>query len=263
MKSYLAKLADRATLGNVSPAISMRATPPDPFAEPLTDASPGELTSPIRRRSDSQLPQPEPISRLSPTPTGVLKNEVSKSVVSRLDKTEPEETAAIPIEHKLDPIRGVTRDERQVEERSSLASPDTADQQIDLEAMASLSHDLDRLASVQQDQVGLLKRADEFMADLLTSRSQFNQSRDADHDIPNQQTNSERLQPQTQKSSKRDSPPTRVAEPEPPSLVIGKLTVEVSSPTPPQPQSPITVVHVRNQPRGGVPSSRRFGLGQF
>lgn len=261
MKSYLSKLADRATLGNVPSSIPMRAKPHDLVAEPRSDASQVELTSPTRRPPESQLQQPESISQLSPTPIGVMKHEV-KSVVSQLDNTQPQEITATRIEHSLDPVKALERDERQVEKRSSPTTANVDDKQIDLEAMASLSLDLEQLASVQQDQIGLLKRADEFMADLLTSRSQLNESRDADQSIP-QSTNAERLQPQTDKSSQKHSPPTRVAEPEPPSLVIGKLTVEVSSPASPQPRSPITVVHVRDQARRGVPSSRRFGIGQF
>ncbi len=262
MKSYLAKLADRATLGNVSPSIPMRAKQHDLGSEILTVASPDDFTNPIRHRTDFLSSKSESISQPTPTPAGALPTETSKAEPSTLAKSHPQNISPSIIDLSVPRVIAEPRVNQEMEPSSS-TSPDPTEQSLDHIESASLNLDLERLASVQQDQIGLLRRADEFMADLLTASPLRNHPSEIDDHSPKQQSSAERLQPQTQMPAPKASPSTRVAEPEPPSLVIGKITVEVNSPTLPHTQSsPITVVQVRDQRRGGVPSCRRFGLGQ-
>jgi hypothetical protein len=116
------------------------------------------------------------------------------------------------------------------------------------------------------EQVKLLQKADQFMSELFSRSSKT-------HEQPQQETEKEkavRLEPRVQEPT-----PPRLAQTPPPlntttdsatsSLVIGKLTVEVTPPSAASPPPPQQTVVYRNgrSSMSSVPSSRRFGLGQF
>ena len=121
-------------------------------------------------------------------------------------------------------------------------------------------------AEAQTDQATLLRKADVFMAQILDRQSPSERPQKIDaHD--------ERaviMNPPTVPSSLPAAPTIKPIEgrlkpaPDQPSVVIGRLTVEVVPPPPPPVARP-PMGHARATRRGPntVPSGRRFGLSQF
>jgi hypothetical protein len=132
-------------------------------------------------------------------------------------------------------------------------------------------HDPDQhFADVQREQTMLLRKADAFMNELFEERARFQSGGDLEEESESHQPES--LLPLSQPIENPRLKPAQAAEAtrepdaEQPSLVIGRLTVEVapSVPPPATPRAPIVVV--REAGRGshnGISSSQRFGLGQF
>jgi hypothetical protein len=125
----------------------------------------------------------------------------------------------------------------------------------DVKELDSVSSEEDRdetrLEEIQQEQRQLLRKADLFMERLFNARSASDEERR--RELP-------ALTPPLQ--TRRRIEPDRA----PPSLVIGKLTVEVTPPAPPATapaQQQVVVVREGDGSRSSFHSSRRFGLSQF
>jgi hypothetical protein len=120
---------------------------------------------------------------------------------------------------------------------------------------------------MEDEQSSLLRKADDFMQ-RLTEHLRAPQS--ASEEIVEAGSQSQATIAPRQDAAPRLLP-ARSGEPIPeresarPSLVIGKLTVEILPPAPPSIAPLQQVVVVRDVQRGGsgIHSSRRFGLGQF
>lgn len=127
----------------------------------------------------------------------------------------------------------------------------------------------ERYAEIEREQVSLLRKSDAFMESLLRHRAALTQPHEVEKNEAEARVSTRQEEPVEQKQTRLQPSPEPLT-PEPAadrsSLVIGSLTVEVVPPTLPAPAAPRReVVIVRGAPnvRGSVPSSRRFGLGQF
>jgi len=273
MKSYFAKLADRATIGSSTASLAMRAKQPrviedpieKPDPEPLSysqsTALPGKKPSPVDSYSHPEaVQQREELSKTSDlfTPPEKKMEEVDVRVASRSPVDLPRIRKEVePVKEGVAPL---ARDEsmtHSIEERRKF------DENFD---DPEISFDFTRFEALEKDQISLLRRADEFMSNLLTpKRHADDEAREVEVENKQETAAISRLQPVSTTRPTFPPPASRTAEDaETPSLVIGKLTVEVSSPAPQAPQSsPIIVVQRGNKKNGAMPSSRRFGLGQF
>jgi len=126
------------------------------------------------------------------------------------------------------------------------------------------------LADAQHEQTKLLRKADTFMNGLLAQRARAQPARDQAED--NNSGQREAVRPISHRAEGVRLKPPHATEPaserdsERPTLVIGKLTVEVTQPPPVtvMPRARVALVH--NTPRGAgdrLPSPSRFGLGQI
>ena len=273
MKSYFAKLADRATLPNV-PATSTGYAPKlsDPFEE--TNQTPS--TAQIKPQTPALKDASTTFDSRALTADSMRTE--SDASVPRFAKTEPEvtstesrkkgtERAAIlterlePDDHREltpAPIKPVSPTTVLLPtEPPPTLSPAT---QQPGEPKESPSDERVYLAARESE---LLRQADAFMAHVLASDSQMSETRDVD---VVKETTITKLVEDSSRNLNPVSPSQRplINEPEGPSLVIGKLTVEV---TPSKPQSENTTQRIVVRGRGlrgrGLPTSRRFGLGQF
>lgn len=263
MKSYFAKLADRATIGTPATPIALSATQSrnvkDSISDELEQRQPHPKSTTHTHSADFVAETPAAIEHVL-TPTRVVEQfeaPFANRTTQASEKPPREVESSEPATDVLQPRAGVESSASSF--RAHFDGPDESPDD------SSLSLNINRLVAVQQDQVRLLKRADEFMGDLLTRRSHSEESREAQHDRAQESTNTARLQPTTPPVSTVARPTARTPEQtESPSLVIGKLTVEVSSPTPQPPESSrVIVVHKGDNKRSIAPSSRRFGLSQF
>jgi hypothetical protein len=144
---------------------------------------------------------------------------------------------------------------------------ETAEEQ---KPILSGEHDSNQeVADPQPEQAILLRKADAFMNDLFRDRTRFQSGRNLEEESEPQQAEGSRTLNQTTENPQlkpaQEAEVTHEPDTEQPSLVIGKLTVEVTPPTSPpaaaQPQR--IVVRGPMSSRSGLTSSRRFGLGQF
>ena len=290
MKSYFAKLAARATLANAPPPTSTTKPTPDPFETVSTPDIPTQSISvssrPVDRLLETDRSEPRgnairslsdpgdvdtriesEILRPKPTPPVARADHVqpvsdnaeaeSRSNKSETDdqvpRLEPEERAAFQPAKEESTLKPRAASVVPAEVRKS----DTTD---------TLSN-VERLEEIQSEQVALLRKADAFM-NVLFDRGPEAKTTETNKD-------QERTAPAVKREIVRE-PASRlqpVAKPHPlpempaeqPSLVIGKLTVEVM-PTPRPPTQPRRVVVVRggeSSRRSFIHSSQRFGLGQF
>jgi len=124
------------------------------------------------------------------------------------------------------------------------------------------------LVEDDREQAVLLRKADAFMAALLDRRTEESSTRDQNQQITELPQRHEIVR---EPAPARLQPAPVAARPiesadESPSLVIGKLTVEVLPPPPPPiaPSRQVIVVRGdRNARTHAIRSSQRFGLGQF
>jgi hypothetical protein len=289
MKSYFAKLADRATLANV-PAPSSAYAPhvPDPFAEaspeqsqlpPLNTRHPqktfhdGEgfaLSPPVDRSRAEQIAITTEHKRDSSETPAELLDLVPKQSEQIVRYTlEPKESQSTepPRDQAHVEDRVIAREVREVmtllpNEVPQVPPPSNKDSSHEDQPSAEKP---ESTINSRVDEALLLRKADLFMGRLLDgTREKLTKVDDerAEFSQPITKMTQEpvgRLEP-VQKSS-----PTPVHEPDGPSLVIGKLTVEIAPPTPP-PVSPQPQRTIVRGPRGrgtGFMSNHRFGLGQF
>jgi hypothetical protein len=295
MKSYFAKLADRATIANV-PATSVVHSPrvSDPFEE--TSRQETEFATPVSKRlTPPDTRQSRVVRGKSLEPLGIAQTE-PHSVETRR-RTKEQVTEVKPLEPKLveaSPVRKSTanreiqrpqgvlpvvesqtkRDETESPIKS-LSPPETREpgvlrvkdqpaKESDIESEAIG----DKVTSLEREQAVLLRKADLFMSNLLDvqhktqSQNEPPDSRKTEPTFRSTPTvNSEsisRLEP-----VQRQEVPGQESEVS--SVVIGNLIVEVTPPAtaPPVQQQPQIVIRGSGMRRGGVTSTRRFGLRQF
>ena len=303
MKSYLAKLADRATQANVQVPSSMHSRK---VFDPFEDTSPPQSPLPSTEFTKSE--------RMTREHDGFAPSQLSQTVQAEsnlahfqpLEKPHPEDmersarSLSSPVSH-VPPSQRMLDNEPGAQERISLTAPQVTRQEgTNRQANTSRDESLEpdqapksatvpetlkrsdeatkrlqgenpfndeQLAQMEGEQSILLSKADDFMRRLTEHwRSPKTASED------NVEPGSESMPMTTPHQD--ESPrlqPTRSVERIPeresarPSLVIGKLTVEVLPPTPPSTAPVQQVVVVRGARWGGsnIHSSRRFGLGQF
>ena len=293
MKSYFAKLAARATLANAPPPPSTTKPAPDPFENvsaldpPTSTQSISVSSRPIDRLLETDRSEPSEINNTSRSDTtgadvriesGTLRPNPTSSVPradyvqSVSDNTAEAEAHRNKSERPPQVLRPEpegrtafepTQEESILRPRAASVVPaevrksDTTDELISVE----------RLENIQSEQAALLRKADAFM-NVLFDRGPDAKTTEANRD-------QERPAPVVKREIVRE-PSSRlqpVAKPhqlpelpaEQPSLVIGKLTVEVM-PAPPPVARPRQVIVVRggeSSRRSSIHSSQRFGLGQF
>jgi hypothetical protein len=294
MKSYFAKLAARATLANApEPSSVTTSRTQDPF-ESATDvdaASSRPFAQPTNTSDSFQTSRSQPLTRS-------VDNSRSRSVETSFERTQSSEeqrdrssaTSVVPNVQpapqpslELTPVAQETvshRESRELIVESDQAASRLVKKESDISSLApTTSREIreakpaseadaeEKLAELKQDQSVLLRKADAFMSQLFERRSSV-KPRELDDDEEEEERSSKpalreevtRLQP-----TPKTAPLIEVAD-EQPSLVIGKLTVEVTPPPAPAVTPPRQVVVVRGRGagrQGGVQSSQRFGLGQF
>lgn len=298
MKSYLAKLAARATLANAPvPPSGPTSTTQDPFDGPTTDvdaaSSPRSLAQPTNSFDSLQ-------SSRSQSSTRSVDNSRSRSEETSFERAQQNEEQSNSLSHStqlvpniqptpqlsrdLTPVAQETvshRESRELNLDSDQAPSQLAKQETDISSLTppTTSREIkepktasevdadEQLAELKHDQSVLQRKADAFMAQLFERRSTVT-PREPDDDEDEEQRSSK---PALREEATRLQPPPKttalkeVAD-EQPSLVIGKLTVEVTPPPTPTvtPSRQVVVVRGRGAARsGGVQSSQRFGLGQF
>jgi len=284
MKSYFAKLAARATLTNETATAAVNATKlADPFEQtslPQPPLSPPVQLSPgsekVRPRSEvSTTPAPEPLDHattLLPKPP---------SAFSSAERT-PNSQFDIPRSKAADAGRQTEQTERQTTEpgtRGETPLPLTPPVALSPPHLPTTSGEAgkspfteserteDQIAEMKREQVVLLRKADAFMERLLDRRLQSTSNAETDaSDTAQSKLKPKAVPDQTPRLLPVQAAP-RQFEPESdqPSLVIGKLTVEVVPPAqePATPRQQVVVVRGTRGGRNGIPSSRRFGLAQF
>lgn len=290
MKSYFAKLAARATLPNAPPT-PYRAIPMnDPFENVSTAGIPtatenvSSSEGPKTQSSESRRPQSTVnteeivLSRGRDRELKLESDSHAQGVTRRppdveLDHDVPERSreteradqeAAKPSPVlKLEPTQSARPQVKQHDDLASTASAIVADTREPATSHASDQNDKETNA----EQTLSLKKADEFMNAFFARRTAppvpvSNKEEEQPEPAPQIVTareSSSRLQP----AAKPRQPPE--PPPEQPSLVIGKLTVEVvPPPSPVMPRREVVVVRAGSNSRpASIHSSQRFGLGQF
>ena len=290
MKSYFAKLAARATLPNAPPAPSRAIPMNDPFENVSTAGIPpapenvSSSEGPKTQSSESRRPQStvntEEIvlsrrrdreltlesesyaqSATRRPPDVELDHDVTERSreTERADHETPKQSTVL----KLEPTQSARPQVKQEDDLASAASAIAADVREPVTSHATEQKDKETNA----EQTLSLKKADEFMNALFARRTA------PQAPVSNEEKQQPAQEPQI--VTARESPgrlqpaakPRRPPEPPPeqPSLVIGKLTVEVvPPPSPVTPRREVVVVRTGSNSRpASIHSSQRFGLGQF
>jgi hypothetical protein len=296
MKSYFAKLAARAAHANVPVTSKLTAKKsPEPIDE--SPASAFQSISPQatdRIRSADEAPRST--SRLTPLRAESInvvppKSEEApteftghRSTVPRPEPqpsdfpSEPDaELRLAPPSTDIEGRHGRTPDERLDQTPTSgdpiysltSLSPDSeirSPERMGKSDLTDASLTNDRLAQIQREQSVLLRKADEFMERVFVrSKEASDREIESDDEIEEPSPPQTRVvEPSQLRPLTRDVPPPEQID-ERPGLVIGNLTVEVMPAPSPAPVTPLQrVVVVRgSRQRAVLPSSRRFGLGQF
>lgn len=297
MKSYFAKLAARATLANVPVSRAVTSTDSrDPFedraAQPIVPplsgvAQPGHPPQPAMTHAtpdsriearDRRRSETDSVDIEAPTTSQRLNAPAPRVVHPNAPVERPAETA-IPLDPpRTDhPPRADSQALRRtlVPDTTRLAPPEPSPSAIPTfsakEKDASRSTAIDeteRLAEIRKEQSMLLRKADAFMAGMFDRSQRATTREDADSE-DERQTVPERSESPRQTATRLQPmvSPTRVSEPvdQEPSLVIGKLSVEVLPPAAPPvaPQRQVVVINAGQRTRAGVPSSQRFGFSRF
>lgn len=256
MSGYFATLAARATMA--APLLRTAAAPvADPFE--VTAAMPmSSMSMPM-----SSMPPSAPVA--TPPDAGYDRHAPIQTATAILPAVSPnvneapgraEVLAAEPpaslAPHRVAPQAG---------------SPDViADVRVERPDIAERS-----ISTIQREEIQLLRKADTFMQSILERRTtvveEHHEERDRLREIERETLVERRV---VESPAELLAPATRLApratqgEAEAPPLIIGKLTVEVVPPPPAAAPPPRTVI-IAAAPRGRyvLPSSRRFGLGQF
>jgi|SRR5215213_1151845 len=289
MKSYFAKLAVRATLPNAPPAPSRAVPMDDPFENVSVGGTPpatenvslsagpksqssevGRVQSAVRteeivfprgRDREVTLESDSYVQPVTPrTPNISANNDVRERAreTERAEQETPKQSPVLKLESTQSARQQVNEDE----------TPASVALVIPAESREPVtSHSADHTVNnTSAEQIFSLKRADEFMNALFARRTappaiESNQEKQQPAPAPRIVTAREstsRLQPAAQPRQPPEPPP------EQPSLVIGKLTVEVVPSPAVTPRREVVVVRAGSNSRPGpIHSSQRFGLGQF
>ena len=293
MNNYFAKLALRATVGNAATQFAASTTGKvgDPFEEitahvpssrpesgrraqrieavdfgfstPKTQG-PFEATTPSMATA---RPEQQPVrgpAVLDPKPSGELPIHRDRETI------EPEaQQVTQPVPPSPQP-QVLQRDNSEPGMRAPALMPPVVQPVRADEGVPPLSPEQvpvqERLTALEHKQDILLRKADAFMGSLLERRKLA--SSEAESVPENVPTSPNILRPDHAEQI-RPQPaalPTRLQDDaDRPSLVIGKLTVEIVPPTPAPPArpQPVVVVNGARGRKNTFPASRRFGLGQF
>jgi hypothetical protein len=293
MKSYFAKLAARATLANVpvsSPATTTNLQDPFDDTATVSSTSSPQNALPESRAADRHVetssvqlpPMKENDTSQVGTVTSDLRFEATTQTQSAVVQEPTPKKSGFPIPGESDSFSQRDHQETRSEVRSAVEkskhvlestmvpretqSPVSPEKR---ETSAKSESEVDaRSAEDEGEQSILLQKADAFMKALFERRSEERPDREAAHDT---------REPAALEGTFRDQAVARL-EPAPvaarptessdesPSLVIGKLTVEVMPPAPPPIAPARQVIVVRGDRNGrsrSIGSSQRFGLGQF
>jgi hypothetical protein len=299
MKSYFAKLADRATQANPQAPSSVQSrkafdpfeitSPPQSPLPPIEAARaagmPGNHSSSLASQTvqaENKLPhfhalekqqfeaaqaaEPPPSSLASHITSGNLLNAAPGAKDRSLPTPEQEARQEAGIRQANPSTREPSQPEKPPESATLQLTPKQSEDAIKPLEGENSGNDGQR-AHMEDEQSSLLRKADDFMQ-RLTEHLRAPQS--ASEEIVEAGSQSQATIAPRQDAAPRLLP-ARSGEPIPeresarPSLVIGKLTVEILPPAPPSIAPLQQVVVVRDVQRGGsgIHSSRRFGLGQF
>ncbi len=298
MKSYFTRLAARATSSKIAilPPANI-ASANDSFAQsvlsenssapsiarvsrakstpndlPSTEQSRLEKTAQVRLPSNraepdiGRLPSPSPaIATQIPT---VIADEPS-ALTRRKNRSAPASKTPGPTEVK--PAKIITRSNsaKTSDESGFLPPVQSANKSGENGAhprRAEAERIPDREVDTQTEETRLLTKADVFMAKLFDRQSGSVNPQHVDTaDEPEKIT-----RPLTEPASLPSGHPIKSIErspkpePDPPSVVIGRLTVEVVPPATPLAARQVTgVTRITRRGPNTVPSSRRFGFSQF
>jgi len=293
MKSYFAKLADRATLANV-PAASAVYAPR--VSDPFEDSSHQQPQLPPFAKSTRPQSAPEPAGFALTPPVDNSRIEAKRPLVETHNRISSEPgTEAPPLQPKQPPenllsehtVKNISSREPQSltdprreiiadtdssrvaaltpTQAPGLSVPHSKEDTREESETRTKSPD-ERISEFQREHAVLLRKADAFMNNLLDVQPQRvteNENKVTNETSPPSISRVER-DPVNRLEPVQRLPPTSAPDSDGPSLVIGKLTVEVT-PTPPAapPQPPRIVVRGSRSRGSGVPTGRRFGLGQF
>ncbi len=303
MKSYLAKLADRALrtnaiipshapAGKVSDPFERAAAPENPMTPADGSAAPGVMrengmTAPGPRSSFMRHPEPLPRSDArdmskpeSDARAGLIAPKEEPTVQSaRLVRETRDQEADVDQAIRQDPVQLAPSIRQTDSSRTGSSTKFATSEFSETQSVVGpgsegakgpeggTSTSEKRLAQLEDDHLLLLRKADEFMLRLRDrpQRESVAPIDDAGHE--SKRENAINRSPEEVHHLQPSGPAERIPDREPPgpSLVIGSLTVEVT----PQPQSSSgsrrRVVVVRESRRGDndTHSSRRFGLSQF
>lgn len=283
MKSYFAKLASRATLANTPAHSAVNTTKvPDPFEgtnetteTPLSPASQA-VAPPGNIHPVSEISQARATDPLDQPPT-LLPRAVPtiSSAESAEAKGEMRGFSAV----KETPVAGAEPPSAEVSPPSALqppipppvAAPSSSTMSRADETDNSLFAETERaqaqIADLQREQSILLRKADVFMERLLGRHAQSTTDAEAGSSSKSPTDAKPEIEPDQPPRLQPIPAAPGISEPDSaqPSVVIGTLTVEIvpPAPTPVAPRPQVVVVRENRGSRYGLPSSRRFGLGQF
>lgn len=283
MKSYFAKLAARATLANTSAFPAANRKIPDPFevanetsdfplSRPSQAALRPENVHPISDISASPSPesldhsttlQPKPLTTISPAERGgdTQWGPPGSATAGRGPQTaeleRPTTEPGLPTETPPTLIQPVALS-------STPSTKSGSDETAEL-PHAETDPSVAQLAALQREQSTLLRKADAFMERVFDLRPRSMTQAELDSDDESQGILKPNAQPDHASRLQAIQPAVSGQESDQPSLVIGKLTVEIvpPAPAPVVPRQQLVVVRGTRGGRNGIPSSRRFGLGQF
>jgi hypothetical protein len=295
MKGYFAKLADRAALANASvrsPASSAIGADPFENAAPLPAAPPSiepgrrmQTLEPLSLLRNNQPQDIEPASNQSNIdippqllpdtpafsemlqPPSAEMNPIAERVVKNPSDFEQREVEPMTIQRPVLAPDTPLRLQSPIQKPPALSQPFTGSDSEEEQPLTQNRAAEERLDDLEQQQAMLLRKADAFMGRLLERRQESPDARESETEPEAPSALEPKVQLEPSHRAQSVPAPARPSreDSDRPSLVIGKLTVEVVPPAPPSNDSKTKVVVTRtgrSRP-GGLISSRRFGLGQF
>ena len=298
MKSYFAKLAARATLANAPVPKPVNApSTPNPFETTVTSSEPtprAAVSPPTRssheapaKRGDLSKTQSRTVELQPPTEPIVTQAHKSPTTGKAVVTEDQQSTTEATLISELRPSRrnSETRSSERVESQDLNVTPTTKPDRLSPETQRSTqapststkreksqSADADnvdeRLSNIENEQAILLRKADAFMAGLFEHpHRSSNEPRGEEREDEGQQRAVKKVESLIQPPTRLQPPPPRASEPvgEEPSLVIGKLSVEVVQTPPPAvtPQRQVVVIGGGRRARAGIPSAHRFGFSRY